>query len=312
MLPEKSSKILENINRNDKVYFFYKKFDTHGFACSYLFRKFFVKHEMLNNLELLEVRDTEEIDCDKDSYVFLCDIDVTPSIIFKLCLKAKKVFVIDSKDSTALNLLPRYTNNSLIAHTNLVFAYHKDTSPIFITWKLVFEETTPLAFVKDLDTSYQTEIGILEDNKSSIMRNIPQNHDIWDQFTSDDVYKIFPLNSFLDTASVVNSKNINIRNSRAINLLDHACLIINTNKEHMDEVGVMAAMACDLAITYEITDSGFFYKVYTKNPDTVDLFNIFSKYEYFGYRTRIWFKTKDFILQPKKSFLKRLKDFLLS
>lgn len=311
MLPDKSSEILEKINRGDHVHFFYKKFDTHGFGCSYLFRKFFIKHDMLDVLDLHPVRDTETIDCKNKSYVFLCDIDITPTMIFKLCIKAKHVYVIDSKESTVKHLIPKYKENKLIAHTNLTFIHYDNVSPIALIWKLLADQAPAPAFVRDLNNSYQSEIGVLDNNRFSIMKNLSSNYSEWDEITDEEFYLTQGMSHALDNFSVINAKNINLRNSQAIQINKFKGFLINVNKESMDEVGIMASLACDIVVTYEKNDDGYYYRVYTAKSEDINLLLVFNKYNCFGYSGRVWFKHKDFIFSSKKSFLKRLKELFL-
>lgn len=310
MLPEKSCDILEAINRNDYVHFFYRKFDTHGFGCAYLFRKFFVKHEMLDNLDLRSIRDTEIPGCKAGSYVFLCDLDITPTLIFKLCIKAKKVFVIDTKDSTVKSLIPRYKSSELLMHTNLTFIHYENISPIGLVWKLLADDLQPPSFVHDLNSSYQAEIGIREDNQTFVVKSLPTDFKAWDDITEEQTYTSQSIGKLLGDISILNARNINLRNSEAFRIKNYKCLLINANREVMDEVGIMASMAADISITYEKNDDGYYYRVYTTNEE-INLLLLFSMQNCFGYNNRVWFKTDRYLFRKKRNFLQRLKDLFL-
>lgn len=308
----KPSEFLQRINRNDVVHFYFKKFDTHAFGCSYVFRSHFRKHEMLEKLDLRPVKNNDDITCQKDAYVFLCDIDLTPSLIFKLGFKAKKIFVIDSKFSTTMDLMKNYTGENIKDNPNITFIHGDRKSPIDLVWELVNGDKEKPGFVRDLAVSYLVESSLLpNDNRLSLMKSIVPSYEFWEVFEDEDKYKEMHFSQTLDSFSLVTAKNICLRNSTVFNLNGFKTLIINANKEYMDEIGLLAIRSAEVAIVYERTDSGYYYSLFSSEECQINFLMMFKKYNCQGFHKRAWFTYKDFIFDKKPSFLKCLFGSLL-
>lgn len=306
----KSSPILEQILRNDIVHFFYKRYDTHGFACSFVFRSFFKQHDMLGVLDLKAVDPVANIDCKKGAYVFLCDIDVTPSLLFRLQMKAKKIYILDSKHSTAIDLFNKFEESPILDKKVTEFVIRKNVPPIDIVWELVNGDETKPRYIADIGSSYLAECfgtTVVTNNNFNLLKNFSFEYDKWEVLIREETYDTFKYGELLGNASFLAAKNICFRNAKPFAIGPHKAMVLNANRELMDEVGILAIAMVDIAIVFEMTDRGYYYSLYAGDQIDVNFLLLFKHYKCTGFHRRAWFVHDKFIFTPKATLWQKIK-----
>lgn len=300
------SEILNRITRNDKVIFFFKKYDTHGFACSYIFRSYFEKHEMLDKLMLVAVKD-DEIELTNEAiyagfdYVFLCDLDLTQKALMRLSFKSIKAYVIDVKFTTTQKLLPNFIEEG----SNISFIQREERSPVQLVWEMVHGSEDLPEFVKDLGKSYMIETSGLGSNKTLALKYVHPSYEQWKILEDNEAYQSINFTDMLQGRSLALAMDICLRNSVPFNIAGHRSFLINVNRHLMDEVAHIAIKTCEIVVTYEKTDDGYFYSIYSAFESSIDLIKLFEAYNCQGFSRRIWFITNNFIFDKKPNMIQR-------
>ncbi len=314
--------VMNEIRADDKVHFIYKRYDTHGFACSYIFRSYFKERNELDKLTLAYVSPGEDLNCPEQSIVFLCDVDIDYNILSRLRNKARYIVIIDSKYSTTQVLFNQIKDKEKDGKAVVQVLCMGKEPPINIVWSIIHGFKQKPKYVEDISNSYLTEYMMNITGKGNnflLLKYQKHNYDHWDLLVNDEFY-------LADHESLVNAKanlslvtatNICFRNAIPYSLLGHKVLLINANKELMDEVGILtiaseATSKVDLAIVYERTFNGYYYSVYTSEKCNVNLLEVFKEFNCFGFHRRAWFFNEKFIFEKRKSFFKKLKELFLS
>lgn len=298
--------IIKDIKDTDQIQIFYKDYDTHAFACSFLFYKYFKEKGYIDNVVILPVEGVIDMIKDLSAITILIDTEITSSSLKSLLANSKRIIVIDQKENTVQQL-------KNISSNNLFLISKEGYSPIHCVWDLLYLDTDPDSYIFDLDTSYCNEhVYNDNNNKISILKNIPRVHSIWYEYVNNEDYKELDFHGYLNTVDMMNSMNIAKRNTNAFLYKGHRALFTNCIREHMDTVGVLTCQACDFSVMYEKCDTYYYYRVYKKETINLDLLEVFSNFKCVGFRNRVWFRTtlEDFIFNMKKSFVSKLLEMV--
>lgn len=306
MSRDSAAVIIKEIKDTDQIQIFYKDYDTHTFACSFLFYKYFREKGYLDNVVILPVEGVIDRVKDKTAITILIDIEITAIVLNELLEHSKRIIIIDQKENTVKHLKTK-------SNKNLSLITQEGYSPIHCVWDLLYLDINPDNYILDLDTSYCNEHVYNEgNNKISILKNIPKVHAIWYEYVNSDDYKELDFHGYLNTIDMMNSMSIAKRNTNAFLYNGHKVLFTNCTRENMDTVGILTCQVCDFSVMYEKCDNYYYYRVYMKEGINLNLLDIFSRFNCVGFRNRVWFRTtiSDFIFNMKKSFMARLLEIV--
>lgn len=298
---------ISSITRNDKVEIYYKDNDTHGFACSYLFYKYFQKYEMLGNISFIKTDYLMPDTITKGAIVILIDMDINYLIGVVAASLAKKMVIIDVKESVINSLLKDNKHNL----PNTSFFHHSGLSPIGVVWKLLDESSIPPEVLNCLNLSYCSEHSFLEaSNKIAAIRSFLKTYEVWDKLIDDKEIEEITTSELINTLNRNRAISICARNGEAMSISGYKVICINCSREDMDEVGVIASLTpdCDFALVYEKVKDHYFYKAYRRKDKDINLLDVFKHTFCSGFKNRMWFRLEKEItsFKQKRSILSRL------
>lgn len=298
------------ITRNDIVYLFYRKLDIFGFLSAYVFNKWFEKHNMLTSLVLVpldkegikkEYLKNIESDYEKSIAIFV-DVDLTCNDLLKYAKVAKRIEVIDNKDSTIVAIQQYFglTTNSESNKKKLRLMNKLDSSVLYVVYNSLTTDKYPDEFIDLEDFSYEHLSTDINDYYLKLPQLYGSNFESVDTVIKEKQFAIYrglkdsrSAVSFVTTQAIdvcYNSSYICKYKDKVLNVANYPptySLVILNILNSKPEI--------DIALVYEEVAGEYYYKALTRKQN-IDLLKVFSDYDVFGYKNRIWFKTQDDIL----------------
>lgn len=295
---EHDTGVLNKITRNDTVYVFYKRLNIFGFLSAYIIQKWFEKHDMMKNFNLIPVlndRDMFEksnsLNSDKGTmYVFLVDVDVSPLFLINFFTKNTNVLIFDNKKSTT-----SFTNKLPKAFAGKVKYFAKNN---YNTLKLVFRTL--------YSDPYPNEFAALDDIKNieEITSQLTDYHLCLPGLFGNsfkDVDEFFAMKKHLVTLERKDKTDaVCCMIEQATEIVYSGCDIYKLGEFNVGVINapgrisrfifpiVLSNMTADICVCYSILNGVYSYKIKTVKPSN-NLMSIFSKFKPFGDPNFIWF-----------------------
>ena len=300
---EKESGKFNFINRTNKVYVFYKKLDIYGFLSVYLITRWFEKHQMQSNLHLIPVLNEDDLYLNrkkhykelKDSIMIFIDTDFTDLTAIYYAYLAKRIELIDNKESVQLLKDNKIKIPGVNLNAKLTFYHNKNISPLYVTYRALTDDDYPNSFLplEELHKSifnpdvsdYNLKLPGLFGNKFSDV----------DEFILNNKEKVF---LFLREQRNI----VGVLVEQAMSLAFNSAVGYNIGNTRILELNIPLSISMiplailnsekdvHYAVCYEIIDKEYFYKI-TTNFSKINLLALYKKYRPHGNKNSIWFKT---------------------